>query len=49
MSLVIIHLLMVDENNELYMKAKELYEKQNHEYIFETQLTKFKQHIDKLV
>lgn len=43
------HILMVDENNKFYMKAKELYEKQNHEYIFETQLTKFKQHIDLLV
>ena len=43
------HLLMVDQNNEFYMKAKELYEIQNHEFIFETQLTKFKQHIDNLV
>lgn len=43
------HLLMVDENKEFYMKAKELYEEKNHEYIFETQLTKFKQHIDKLI
>lgn len=43
------HLLMVDENKEFYMKAKKLYEEQNHEYIFETQFTKFKQHIDKLI